>query len=149
MTIAREQERLVSHRPHLTKTVADVAGTAPATIPAVADTELDAELLRLDREHDVAFARSLSTGVGPDGLDDDDCEEICEALNDLELAIRSIPAQTLAGVAVKARIAAEYVVPADPKQPILDDIVNSLIEDVLRIAKVSAKRATTWHAEEG
>jgi hypothetical protein len=70
-------------------------------------------------------------------------------MNDLEFAIRSIPAQTLAGVGVKARIAAEYVLPADPKQPLLDDIVNSLIEDVLRIANVSTKRATTWQSEEG
>ena len=78
-----------------------------------------------------------------------DCEALCEAMNDLEFAIRSIPAQTLAGVGVKARIAAEYVLPADPKQPLLDDIVNSLIEDVLRIANVSTKRATTWQSEEG
>ncbi len=77
-----------------------------AAVPLVlADTNPDAELLRLDQEHDVAYARSLAAGVGPDGLDDDDVKEIGDALWDVEHAIHRIPAQALAGLAVKARVA--------------------------------------------
>jgi hypothetical protein len=115
---------------------AAAAATTAAPVVALAAANPDAELLRLDREHDVAYARSLRAGAGPDGLDDDDFEEICEALHDVEHAIHRIPAQALAGLAVKARLASVYFNP-NPEDPPMMGIVQSLVEDILRMANAT------------
>jgi hypothetical protein len=112
--------------------------TAVAVPTVLADTNPDAELLRLDREHDEIYARSLAVGAGPDGLDDDNCEEICETMNDIEFAIHRLPAQSLAGLAVKARLASVYFEP-DSGDPLMTGIFTSLVEDILRMANVTAK----------
>jgi hypothetical protein len=109
------------------------------------DAGLDAELIRLGRERNIAHVRANTCNA--DGTDADDFEDLCADCRDLEFAIQDIPAQTIAGLAVKARIAAEYAIPVDPDQPLLDDMINSLIEDILRSANVSAKSATTLHGE--
>ncbi len=153
MTLEREQESLVSRRSLLIAASGTIAGTVIATIPAaaaLADTELDTELLRLDREHDEVYVRSLRVDSGPDGLDNDDIEEISDALWDVEHAIHRIPAQTLAGLAVKARLASVYFDP-NPADPLEMGILTSLVEDILRMADVTGKHPValpykTWEA---
>jgi hypothetical protein len=108
-------------------------------LPALADESPDAELLRLDREHDAAFKRAC-TLVDPDN---DELTEACTAYTDIEFAIQRIPAETWAGVAVKARIAANYF-RKFPEGQVLDDIGPSLIEDILRLANVTAKTDETY-----
>jgi hypothetical protein len=104
-------------------------------------------LIRLGHERDVAFAHANPSGQV---LDDSELSDRCDILNELEYAIQDTPAQTLAGLAVKARIAREYIPPKCPDGRILDDIVPILIEDILRLAKISAKEPTLkgeqqWH----
>ena len=113
--------------------------TPMSAIPALADESPDAELLRLDREHDAAFKRAC-TLVDPDN---DELNEACAAYRDLAFAIQRIPAETWAGVAVKARIAANYF-RKFPEGQVLDDIGPSLIEDILRLANVTAKTDETY-----
>jgi hypothetical protein len=117
---------------------AAVAATTAVPVVALADPNPDAELLRLGREHDEAYARSMRVGAGPDGLDNDDIEEISDALWDVEHAIHRIPAQALAGLAVKARLASVYFEP-EPADPLMMGIFKSLVEDILRMANVAAK----------
>ena len=64
--------------------------------------------------------------------------EICEALCDVEHAIHRIPAQALAGLAVKARLASVYFEP-DGGDPLMMGIFTSLVEDILRMAGATAK----------
>ncbi len=131
----------LSRRSLLAISAAAAAGTTvAASLPALAQPNPDAELLRLDREHDVAFARALAYGASTDRWDDKEFNEICGAYTALEFAIHHTPAQTLAGLAVKARIAAEYAAPANPEEPLLDDIFDSLILDILRLTNVRPKR---------
>jgi hypothetical protein len=129
----------LSRRSLLAISAAAAAGTAAAgTVPPLAQPNPDAELLRLDREHDAIYARSLRLGPGGDDLDDDDMNEICEAMSDVEFAIHRIPAQALAGLAVKARLASVYFEP-DSGDPLMMGIVTSLVEDILRMANATAK----------
>ncbi len=131
----------LSRRALLAISAAAAAGTATAaTLPTLAEANPDAELLRLDQEHDVAFARALAYGASTDRWDDKEFNEICGAYTALEFAIHHTPAQTLAGLAVKARIAAEYAAPANLEEPLLDDIFDSLILDILRLTNVRPKR---------
>jgi hypothetical protein len=69
---------------------------------------------------------------------------VCDAYTDLEFSIQDIPAQTWAGVIEKARIAAEYAVPCQQGR-VLDDILPSLIEDILRLGNATSKADTKWH----
>jgi signal transduction histidine kinase len=142
----------VSRRSILTAASATLAGTALAAAAplslakasasaAVLEINPDAELLRLDREHDIAWARAN----GHHGeWDEDEFEEQSDLARDLEFAIHDIPAQTIAGLAVKARLAAEYVTPIYPDCRILDDILTSLIEDLLRLGSVGPKLGSEW-----
>jgi hypothetical protein len=52
----------------------------------------------------------------------------------IEFAIHAIPAQTLAGLAVKARLAYDVVPAPDPDELLLDDVLASLVLDILRLA---------------
>jgi hypothetical protein len=117
-------------------------------LPTLANESPDAELLRLGQEHDVAFARILDVNRQPDDYDDADVSAICGAQADLEFAIQDMPAQTWEGVIVKARIAAEYTDRCSQGR-ILDDILPSLIKDILRVANVTPKRTTRRSEEEG
>ncbi len=129
----------LSRRSLLAISAAAAAGTTvAASLPTLAQPNPDAELLRLDREHDAIYARSLRLGPGGDDLDDDDMNEICEAMSDVEFAIHRIPAQALAGLAVKARLASVYFEP-DSGDPLMMGIVTSLVEDILRMANATAK----------
>jgi hypothetical protein len=105
---------------------------------AIAPVNPDAELLRLDQEHDAAYAKTLGAGAGPDGLDDEELTEICDDLRDVEFAIHRIPAHALAGPAVKARLASVYFEP-EPSDLLMMGIFTSLVEDILRMADVTAK----------
>jgi hypothetical protein len=82
--------------------------TPMSRLPTLANESPDAELLRLGQEHDAAFARIIAVNTQPDEYDEENVSAICGAQADLEFAIQDIPAQTWAGVVVKARIAAEY-----------------------------------------
>ncbi len=113
--------------------------TSMPRLPTLANESPDAELLRLDREHDAAFKRAC-TLVDPDN---DELTEACTAYTDIEFAIQRIPAETWAGVAVKARIAANFF-RKFPGDQVLDDIGPSLIEDILRLANVTAKTDETY-----
>ena len=152
MSMEREQETFVSRRSLITTLSATLAGTTVAAAPfalatastpdpllTLANTNADAELLRLDLEHDAAFKRAC-TLVDPDN---DELNEACAAYVDIEFAIQRIPAETWAGVAVKARIAANYF-RKYPEGRVLDDIGPSLIEDILRLANVTAKTNETY-----
>ena len=111
----------------------------PSSVLA-ADAGGDAELLNLARKHDAAFARACALDEPESPLfDSETLDEICEAYTDLEFAIQDIPAQTWAGVVEKARIAAEYAYDQAGMRT-LDNIVPSLIDDILRLAGTSAKR---------
>ncbi len=126
----------LSRRSLLAISAAAAAGTAAAgTLPALAQPNLDAELLRLDREHDAAYARALR---GSEGLTEEVDDEVCETVIDVEHAIRHIPAQALAGLAVKARVASVYFDP-DCGDPLMMGIFTSLVEDILRMANATAK----------
>ncbi len=140
----------LSRRALLAISAAAAAGTATAgALPALAEVNPDAQLLRLGREHDGAYARVTAANRQPENYDEDDFEALCEAYTDLEFKIQNIPAQTWAGVVVKARIAAEYAERCSEGR-ILDDILPSLVEDILRIANVPGKRDTARApAEEG
>jgi hypothetical protein len=129
----------LSRRALLAISATAAAGTTvAASLPALAQPNPDAELLRLDREHDAVYARSFRLGLGGDDLNDDDMDEICETMIDVERAIRRIPAQALAGLAVKARVASVYF---DPNcgDPLMMGIFTSLVEDILRMANATAK----------
>jgi hypothetical protein len=126
----------LSRRSLLAISAAAAAGTAAAaSLPALAQANSDAELLRLDREHDAAYARALR---GSEGLTEEGYNEVCEAMCDVEHAIHRIPAQALAGLAVKARVASVYFDP-DCGDPLMMGIVTSLVEDILRMADATAK----------
>jgi hypothetical protein len=129
----------LSRRALLAISATAAAGTTvAASLPALAQPNPDAELLRLDREHDAVYARSFRLGLGGDDLNDDDMDEICETMIDVERAIRRIPAQALAGLAVKARVASVYFDP-DCGDPLMMGIFTSLVEDILRMANATAK----------
>ncbi len=129
----------LSRRALLAISAAAAAGTTvAASLPALAQPNLDAELLRLDREHDAVYARSLRLGPDGDGLDDADMDKICETMIDVEHAIHRIPAHALAGLAVKARLASVYFEP-DCGDPLMMGIFTSLVEDILRMANATAK----------
>jgi hypothetical protein len=129
----------LSRRALLAISATAAAGTTvAASLPALAQPNPDAELLRLDREHDAVYARSFRLGLGGDNLNDDDMDEICETMIDVERAIRRIPAQALAGLAVKARVASVYFDP-DCGDPLMMGIFTSLVEDILRMANATAK----------
>ncbi len=139
----------LSRRSLLAISAAAAAGTTiAASLPALAQPSPDAELLRLGREHDGAYARVTAANMQPENYDEDDFEALCEAYTDLEFEIQNIPAQTWAGVVVKARIAAEYAERCS-LGPVLDDILPSLVEDILRIANVTSKRDTPRAPAEG
>ncbi len=76
---------------------------------------------------------------------EDESEEICEAYTELEFAIDQIPAETWASVVAKARVAAEYAPPVNLECPLLDDMLTSLLADILRIAGEEPKRHTSFH----
>jgi hypothetical protein len=137
MTMDREQESFVSRRTILAAASAALAGT-PLTAtsrPSLAHGGPDAELLRLDREHDAAYARALR---GSEGQAEEVYDEICETMSDVEFAIHRIPAQALAGLAVKARLASVYFEP-DCGDALMMGIFTSLVEDILRMANATAK----------
>jgi hypothetical protein len=92
--------------------------------------ESDARLLALFREWQAAKSR------------DDESDAATKAATALEFAIQEIPAQTLAGLAVKATIATEYV--DEPvERRLLDDIVFNVLRDVIPLrAPVQAQRTT-------
>ncbi len=140
---------LVSRRSFLSAAPAALAGaTAAVPLAALADVNSDAELLRLDRAHDVAFARAAALDTSTDPLGNDEVNEICEAHTDLEFTIQDIPAQTWAGVVVKARIAAKYV-EQWRGMDVMDAILPSLIDNILRIANVTAKRVSPHAVDQG
>ena len=137
MSMDREQESFVSRRSIPAAASAALAGTAltAVSLPSLANESPDAELLRLDREHDAAYARALR---GSEGLTEEGYDEICETMSDVEFAIHRIPAQALAGLAVKARLASVYFEP-DCDDPLMMGIFTSLVEDILRMANATAK----------
>jgi hypothetical protein len=83
----------------------------------------------------------LNVGDTIDRLDDHEVTARCQAVNALEFAIHRIPAQTLAGVAVKAKIAAQYIDPT-PMDPLMTGILASLVEDIVRMTGVTANPST-------
>jgi hypothetical protein len=112
-----------------------LAVAAVGTLPALAEANKDAELLRLGAVREAAFALA---NAEYDDNSDEALTARCNAFRDPEFLIHNIPAHTIEGLAVKARIAMEYATPKDPNSPVLDDVIVSLIEDVLRIAGAKA-----------
>ncbi|EIM26685.1 hypothetical protein [Microvirga lotononidis] len=111
-----------------------LASVVVAPIGAMAAPEADTELLRLAREHDVAYGLAVSGNLEGEAFD-----ECMDLYTDLEFAIQDIPAQTWAGLVEKARVASEYAYDqADVR--VLDNIIPSLIDDILRLAGASSKR---------
>jgi hypothetical protein len=98
----------------------------------------DAELLRLEREHDALYTRIDKHNRRLVELDEAGFEADHDACCDVEFAMQDIPAQTWAGVIAKARIAVEYAERHEHR--VLDDMIPSLIEDILRISNVTGKR---------
>lgn len=109
------------------------AGSTAAVPAGTAASDSDAELLRLDGKHDIAFARANERG-----LRDKELTKRCQDVKNLEYAIWDIPAQALAGLAVKARLVSQYFEP-EPVDPLMQGIIASLVEDLLRMAGASPK----------
>ena len=91
----------------------------------------DAELLRLWAEHELLW-RYIKTA---ESLSDEQCDALGCKITEIEFAIHDTPAYTLAGLAVKAKLAAEYAPPRDPDCPSLHDILIHLTEEVQRLAR--------------
>lgn len=130
----------LSRRTMLGASVAVLGCATAVAVPALAEVNPDADLLRLDQEHEVAYARARALDVRDtiDRLDEDEINEIFEAVRDLEFSIRRIPAQALAGLAVKARLASVYFDP-EPADPLMMGVFKSLVEDILRMANAAPK----------
>jgi hypothetical protein len=107
----------------MTHTEQDQGATTVATGP-------DARPLALFRDWQAAKSRELED-------DEATADAATKAATALEFAIQEIPAQTLAGLAVKATIATEYV-DKPTGHRLLDDIVHSLVQDVLRFGTAQA-----------
>ena len=114
------------------------ATVAPIAVLA-ANAGADAELLRLAREHDAAYEL-----VNNGSLEGEAFNECCDLYSDLEFAIQDIPAQTWEGIVEKARIASEYAYEQSHLR-VLDNIVPSLVDDILRLASASSKRPKSFH----
>ena len=91
----------------------------------------DAELLRLWAEYEHLW-RYITTA---EGLSDDQCDALGCKITEIEFAIHDTPSHTLAGLAVKAKLAAEYAPPRDPDRRCLHDILTHLAEEVQRLAR--------------
>ncbi|MBQ0820707.1 hypothetical protein KBI52_10870 [Microvirga sp. HBU67558] len=114
------------------------AALAPTAVLA-ADASKDAELLRLAREHDVAYSLAISGTLRDAAFD-----ECCDTYTGLEFAIQDIPAQTWEGIVQKARIASEYAYDQAGLR-VLDNIIPSLIEDICRLGGVTRKHDPELH----
>ena len=138
----------LSRRALLAISAAAAAGTATGAAASLAPVNPDAELLRLEREHDALYTRLDKHNRRLVELDDNEFEADHDACCDVEFAMQDIPAQTWAGVIAKARIAVEY---ADSHLGgrVLDDMIPSLIEDILRIANVTGKRHLPYSKTQG
>jgi hypothetical protein len=102
----------------MTHTEQDQVVTTAATGP-------DARLLELFREWQAAKSRE-------DEADEATADIATKAASALEFAIQEVPAQTIMGLAVKARVASQYVDEPEGRR-LLDDIVHSLVQDALRL----------------
>ncbi len=109
---------------------APVALAAPAAI-ASPGAHPDAELLRFGEEWREAQGRLDAAEGRP--ITDDELGALCNPTWNLEFKIQTTPALTLAGLALKAEIAARYVPEPDPDSQALDDMTGWLIADVLRL----------------
>jgi hypothetical protein len=127
----------LSRRALLAISAAAAAGTATGAAASLAPVNPDAELLRLEREHDALYTR-IDAYNRRLVEDEEAFEADHDACCDVEFAMQDIPAQTWAGVIAKARIAVEYAQRHEHR--VLDDMIPSLIEDILRIANVTGKR---------
>ncbi len=128
----------LSRRTLLAISAAAAAGTATGAAASLAPVNPDAELLRLEREHDALYTRIDKHNRRLVELDEESFEADHDACCDVEFAMQDIPAQTWAGVIAKARIAVEYAERHEHR--VLDDMIPSLIEDILRVANVTGKR---------
>ncbi len=128
----------LSRRTLLAISAAAAAGTATGAAASLAPVNPDAELLRLEREHDALYTRIDKHNRRLVELDEAGFEADHDACCDVEFAMQDIPAQTWAGVIAKARIAVEYAERHEHR--VLDDMIPSLIEDILRVANVTGKR---------
>ena len=137
----------LSRRALLAISAAAAAGTATGAAASLAPVNPDAELLRLEREHDALYTR-IDAYNRRLVEDEEAFEADHDACCDVEFAMQDIPAQTWAGVIAKARIAVEY---ADSHLGgrVLDDMIPSLIEDILRIANVTGKRHLPYSKTQG
>lgn len=110
-----------------------LAVAAVGAVPAIAAApSKDVELIRIGHLRDAEFA--IATAGDGEGKSDAEFSAACEKYCEIEFRIHDIPAHTIEGLAVKARLALEYATPKDPDQPTLDDIIVSLLEDILRLA---------------
>ena len=118
----------IHRRGLLTGGAVALAGT-PGPIAALAEgVSPDTEILRLGALRERAKAHANIW------VDDETLTARCEVVADIEMAIHAIPAQTFAGLAVKARLAYDVVPAPDPNQPLLEDVLASLLEDILQLA---------------
>ncbi len=91
----------------------------------------DAELLCLWAEYEHLW-RYIKTA---EGLSAEQCDALGCKITEIEFAIHDTPAHTLAGLAVKAKLVAEYALPRDPNHRCLHDILIHLAEEVQRLAR--------------
>ncbi len=127
----------LSRRTLLAISAAAAAGTATGAAASLAPVNPDAELLRLEREHDALYTRIDKHNRRLVEEDEEAFERDHDACCDIEFAMQDFPAHTWAGVIAKARIAVEYAERHEHR--VLDDMIPSLIEDILRVANVTGK----------
>ena len=115
------------------RTAAGVAATTMITLPAVADAYPDAELIALGREYDQAWAEEAELAAR--GLEDlGRFERVSERIVDLENRITEVPAYSLHGLEVKARMASRLA-NLNPAEPYSDTRAwLSLVTDIERLA---------------
>src|SRR5436190_6780189 len=96
-------------------------------------------------EHDDEIWHRLDQEFGPEPKPD--CEDICEAIGPLELLIMELPAFTLTGLAVKARIAqfecSRFYDKADDDADLDHRSARELIDSVLEAAQRAPRRLIT------
>jgi hypothetical protein len=131
----------LSRRSLLAISAAAAAGTATKAAASLAPVNPDADLLRLEREHDALYTRIDKHNRRLVELDDDEFEAEHDTICDVEFAMQDIPAQTWAGVVAKARIAVEYAEQFRGTRT-LDAMLPSLIDDIMRIANTTGKLYT-------
>ena len=140
--VARRDDRAghLSRRAFATAAAATVAGTASLAALAVPEPEdPDAALLDLFHQWQSAEAREEALDTS---ATDEELFAATGATDAIEYRIQGIRARTLAGLAVKATFADAYVEEPSPEHRLLDDIVDSLVQDAVLLGAGQIRRGS-------